>query len=150
MVDRYNNLAASTGLPPTQLSAVVGDLLSASPTPSVCEPQFYNFDIAAVGAGFHHFADAALATRRLAERLKPGGVLLIVDFLGGKKEDVPEDMRTTVRVGGFQEEEMKTSFEEAGLVQFGFSVMEEKVVMEMKGERKERTVFLARGRKPAE
>lgn len=148
MVARFDSLAASAGLPPSRLCAVVGDLLCTPPTPSVSAPPFFGFDVAAVCVGFHHFADAALATRRLAERLKPGGVLLIVDFLGTRKEDVPEEMRKTVRVGGFEEEEMKELFEGAGLLEFGFSLLEEKVVMEMKGERKERTVFMARGRKP--
>jgi Methylase involved in ubiquinone/menaquinone biosynthesis len=44
-------------------------------------PEFFNFDIVAVGLGFHHFDDPALAARRLAERLKDGGVLTILDFL---------------------------------------------------------------------
>lgn len=42
---------------------------------------FQLFDIAVVGLGFHHFDDPALAAKRLVERLRPGGVLLILDFL---------------------------------------------------------------------
>jgi len=34
-----------------------------------------------VGLGFHHFENPGLAAKRLAERLKVGGVLFIVDFL---------------------------------------------------------------------
>ena len=51
-------------------------------------PEFFNFDIVAVGLGFHHFDDPALAARRLAERLKDGGVLTILDFLPHGKLDV--------------------------------------------------------------
>lgn len=50
---------------------------------------FHLFDIAVVGLGFHHFDDPALAAQRLVERLRPGGVLLILDFLPhGKVADV--------------------------------------------------------------
>lgn len=50
---------------------------------------FQLFDIAVVGLGFHHFDDPALAAKRLVERLRPGGVLLILDFLPhGKVADV--------------------------------------------------------------
>jgi SAM-dependent methyltransferase len=51
-------------------------------------PEFSNFDVAAVGLGFHHFDDPTLAARRLAERLKTGGVLMILDFLPHDKPDV--------------------------------------------------------------
>lgn len=44
-------------------------------------PEFHDFDFAGVGLGFHHFDDPSLASRRLAERLRPGGVLFIMDFL---------------------------------------------------------------------
>jgi len=51
-------------------------------------PEFFNFDVVAVGLGFHHFDDPALAARRLAERLKHGGVLTILDFLPHGKLNV--------------------------------------------------------------
>lgn len=43
--------------------------------------KFSGFDLAVVGLGFHHFDEPDLAAKRLAARLKPGGVLLIIDFL---------------------------------------------------------------------
>lgn len=49
---------------------------------------FFGFDLAVVGLGFHHFDDPNLAARRLAARLKPGGVLVILDFLPHAKPDV--------------------------------------------------------------
>lgn len=42
---------------------------------------FWGFDVVAVGVGMHHFDDAALAVRRLVERLRVGGVLVVVDFV---------------------------------------------------------------------
>lgn len=63
--------------------AVVGDLASATDAdPAVLSgPEFLNFDLVVVGGGFHHFEDPALAAARLAQRLRPGGVLLIWDFM---------------------------------------------------------------------
>ena len=59
------------------------------PSPAeFASPEFFNFDVAAVGLGFHHFDDPALAARRLAERLKTGGVLVILDFLPHDRPDV--------------------------------------------------------------
>lgn len=45
------------------------------------DAKFFDFDLAVVGLGFHHFDDPALAARRLVARLRPGGVLMIIDFL---------------------------------------------------------------------
>lgn len=61
------------------------------PSPSAfASPDFFGFDVAAVGLGFHHFDDPALAARRLAERLRTGGVLVILDFLPHEKPDVSQ------------------------------------------------------------
>lgn len=54
---------------------------------ALAAPNFFNFDIAAVGLGFHHFDDPALAAQRLVKRLNPGGVLLVLDFLTHDKLD---------------------------------------------------------------
>lgn len=63
--------------------AVQGNLLdTADADPHALRgPRFADFDIAAVGLGFHHFDDPDLAARRLVARLRPGGVLFITDFL---------------------------------------------------------------------
>jgi SAM-dependent methyltransferase len=59
------------------------------PSPrAFASPEFSGFDVAAVGLGFHHFDDPALAARRLGERLKTGGVLMIIDFFAHDKPDV--------------------------------------------------------------
>lgn len=50
--------------------------------------EFWGFDVAAVGLGFHHFDDPGLAAARLAARLRPGGVLVILDFLPHGEIDV--------------------------------------------------------------
>jgi SAM-dependent methyltransferase len=99
MVSSYNSRAAealqslqstpgtdSQSLP--TLTATVGDLFCTPPDPSLASPEFFNFDIAVSSFAFHHFADPVLSAERLAERLRPGGVLLIADFLTGGEEIV--------------------------------------------------------------
>ncbi|EOA90913.1 uncharacterized protein SETTUDRAFT_101730 [Exserohilum turcica Et28A] len=85
MVSTYNQRARDVGLAPDTVSAVVGNLFDkadASPA-SLSGPEFWNFDLATVGFGFHHFEDVVFAASQLRERLRPGGVLLISDFLEG-------------------------------------------------------------------
>jgi hypothetical protein len=83
MAAEYNTLASNQGLAPSEMRASVGNLLDpadASPA-AFCGEEWFGFDLAAVGFGFHHFEDPVLAASRLAERLETGGVLLIIDFL---------------------------------------------------------------------
>lgn len=65
------------------MAAAVGNLLDpADPSPAdFASEEWFNFDLAVVGLGFHHFEDPTLAATRLAERLRPGGVLMIIDFM---------------------------------------------------------------------
>jgi len=90
MVAAYNARASNQGLAEDEMHAYHGNLCAPDdPSPSAfTEPRFFNFDIAAVGLGFHHFDDPALAAKRLVERLRPGGVLLVLDFLPHGKMDV--------------------------------------------------------------
>ncbi|KFY65260.1 hypothetical protein V496_02684 [Pseudogymnoascus sp. VKM F-4515 (FW-2607)] len=83
MVAAYNTTASNQGLEEEEVHAFVGNLID----PSIERPEafegaeFWDFDLAVVGLGFHHFGDVGLAARRLGERLKSGGVLVIMDFL---------------------------------------------------------------------
>ncbi|KAJ4319668.1 hypothetical protein N0V94_003811 [Neodidymelliopsis sp. IMI 364377] len=85
MISTYKTRALNASLPPTTVDAVVGDLFDkADPTPpSLAGSEWWNFDLATVGFGFHHFEDVVYAAEQLKERLRPGGVLVINDFLEG-------------------------------------------------------------------
>ncbi|KAH6841627.1 S-adenosyl-L-methionine-dependent methyltransferase [Alternaria alternata] len=85
MVSTYNTRARDAGLPEDVVSAVVGDLfVKSDPQPqSLAGQEFWNFDLATVGFGFHHFEDVVFAASQLKDRLRPGGVLVINDFLEG-------------------------------------------------------------------
>lgn len=139
--------------------AVVGNLLdSKEPSPShLAASEYFDFDLVVVGLGFHHFADIPLATSRLVERLRPGGVFLILDFVTHAMDENPKSIkdtyghgeadlpaRHTVAHAGFSEAELKECFEGAGLTDFGIVRMDEDVWL--KGQWKRRP-FLARGRK---
>ncbi|KAJ0296164.1 hypothetical protein COL516b_011916 [Colletotrichum fioriniae] len=76
--------------------------------------RFRDFDVAGVGLGFHHFEDPELSARRLVERLRPGGVFIILDFLPHEKMDHALPAAHTVMHHGFSEERMRAIFEQAG------------------------------------
>ncbi|KIW71418.1 hypothetical protein, variant 2 [Phialophora macrospora] len=125
--------------------AVVGNLLDPKdPSPDgLASPEFFNFDLVVVGLGFHHFPDIALTTSRLVERLKPGGVFLILDFVTHAMDEQHSASHTVAHLG-FSEEELKKYFEGAGLTEFQLVRMDEEVLLRWESRRR---VFLAKGRK---
>ena len=123
-------------------SAVVGNFLSEPATPAVEE--YRDYDVAAVGLGFHHFHDSALVLGRLAERVRAGGLVVILDWLpsGGRKDegrqgqghdhgrhgdgngDDMQGMKHTIAHNGFDREMMGELYERVGLVDFDFVTMD--------------------------
>lgn len=85
MVSTYIERARAANLSEATVNAVVGDLFDKSnpSPPELSGPGWQNFDLATVGFGFHHFGDVVHSARQLKERLRPGGVLVINDFLEG-------------------------------------------------------------------
>jgi SAM-dependent methyltransferase len=92
MVSEYNTRMTSAGLSPA-FQATHGDLFDkADPNPKdFSGPEFHDFDIATVGFGFHHFEDVVHSARQLKFRLRPGGVLVINDFLEGGDMQADEE-----------------------------------------------------------
>ncbi|KAI1080491.1 S-adenosyl-L-methionine-dependent methyltransferase [Whalleya microplaca] len=115
MVATYNARAENQGLSPSEMHAYTGDLASPTPPTSLSGPEFFDFDLAAVAGGLHHFADPQLAAARLVERLRPGGVLLVWDFLPhGAWTGQQHKAASTVVSHGFSEERIREIFETAG------------------------------------
>lgn len=85
MVATYKSRTSTAGISKETVDAVVGDLFDKSnPKPEeLSGKEWWDFDIAAVGFGFHHFEDVVHAAKQLKERLRPGGALVINDFLEG-------------------------------------------------------------------
>ena len=123
--------------------AYVGDLCGETVSEDL--DRFTNFDLAAVGLGFHHFEDLPRITGRLVGRLKPGGVLMIIDFFNHDKEDMAGHAAAkTVSHHGFSEDQMKTLFGDAGLRDVKVIPFEEEVLL--RGTAKRRA-FMACGTK---
>ncbi|KAL2180715.1 methyltransferase-like protein [Thermothelomyces heterothallicus CBS 202.75] len=151
MVAAYNTRAENQGLTPSEMHAYQGNLcVPEDPNPpAFASPEFTNFDVAAVGLGFHHFDDPVLAARRLAERLKTGGVLMILDFLPHEKLDASHPATQTITHHGFTEEHIRRIYEEAGVGK-DFALQEVAAVFHFSkenGEEMKRKIFIARGTK---
>ncbi|KAF4971292.1 hypothetical protein FZEAL_9889 [Fusarium zealandicum] len=118
MVGAYNAQAQSQA---SSRRAYQGNLFDpADPSPeALSDAKFSNFDVAGVGLAFHHFDDCQLAAKRLAERLKSGGVLFIVDF--ATHETSPENAAGRgITHHGFYKEQIQGFFENAGLGDFAY------------------------------
>lgn len=151
MVQRYNDIAASGLLAPGIPShAVVGNLMlpDSEIDASLRTPDMYGFDLVAVGLGFHHFADAAGSIVKLAERLKPGGVVLIIDLCDEGDFEFNAEAHSAIVAHGFSEEAMRKVFEAAGLTEVRYRVMPEPLEMRFKDKPSLKNAFLCRASKP--
>ncbi|KAK0655209.1 S-adenosyl-L-methionine-dependent methyltransferase [Cercophora newfieldiana] len=151
MVATYNTRAENQGLSESEMRAYQGNLTAPDdPSPAAfSSPNFFNFDIAAVGLGFHHFDNPALAAQRLVERLRPGGVLFVLDFLPHEKMHSSHAASHTVTHHGFSREAIQKIFEDAGAGK-DFALQDVAVVFNRAtetGHEMRRQLFLARGTK---
>lgn len=153
ILDDSRHLIHFQGLTLDKRAAYLGNLFSPDdPSPAAfASPNFFNFDLAGVGLGFHHIDDCVLAAKRLSERLKPGGSLFIVDFVS----HAPLDHGATslgIRHHGFSEDQIRAIFDEAGVGNnFKFETMDEDISFDHAhgGNHMVRRVFFARGDKTA-
>ncbi|KAF7370550.1 Methyltransf-11 domain-containing protein [Mycena sanguinolenta] len=99
------------------------------------------FDVIACSAAYHHFESINDMTRTLCFFLKPGGCLLVADFMK-TSEPVPEDVPHD---GGFTEEQIQHAFLRAGLQEI---TIDQFTKARFHGKRVQ--LFLAKGTKPAE
>lgn len=93
MVTTYNTRAREAGIPETCVYAASGDLFDKSdPTPAAFSgAEWQGFDLATVGFGFHHFEDVVFAAQQLKGRVRPGGAVVITDFVEGGDLKVDEN-----------------------------------------------------------
>ncbi|KAF2667649.1 S-adenosyl-L-methionine-dependent methyltransferase [Microthyrium microscopicum] len=146
MIKLYNERAAEEGW--GDALAVQGNLLSSGEEEAKVVVGDA-FDGAIVGFGFHHFEGWVECLRRLGERVKSGGVVGIVDLVlkSDALDHMDEHQKKHMHVSGFTHDQMRMYMAEAGLVDFEMVVLKEPIVMPIRGERTEREVFFARGRK---
>ncbi|KAK6331932.1 hypothetical protein TWF718_002469 [Orbilia javanica] len=83
-VTEYNRRSLGSSYPPTLIRAEEADLFLADPSSIPAkfnEEEYKNFDYAICSAALHHVDDPALGVERLAERVKVGGRIVIIEFL---------------------------------------------------------------------
>jgi len=151
MVATYNTSAQNQGLSKDEMFAVEANLTSENnPNPQeLSGDEFFNFDLAGVCLGFHHFDNPELAAKRLADRLRIGGVLVIIDFYPHGSPPGSHQSAHTVKHHGFSEQTMKEIFTVAGVAKnFRMEKLGSGIVFHHHDQTMKRDVFLARGEKP--
>lgn len=167
MVEKYNEAARKQGLSEQQMQAVRGDLLvpEAEIPQALKEADFYDFNVIVISMALHHVEDPQLMTVKLVERLKDGGSLLVIDWAPASKapevhghndeKDEPDEVgyqqdlqgaMQTMKRSGFDEEEMKKFFEDAGCTESEYVLHPElsKLPARFGGAKQ---LFFARGKK---
>ncbi|KAI9839071.1 MAG: hypothetical protein M1837_002248 [Sclerophora amabilis] len=167
MVKLYNDAARTHGLSTAQMHAIEGDImapLADARDPAIGGPEYRDFDVAVICAGLHHIDKPDVAIKRLVDRLKKGGVLVIIDWTlgdadthqdaleGGAKgcghahQDAPHAAAHTVAFAGFNREQMARMLTEAGCSESDYIELDERSTIpdEIGGSGQ---IFFARGRK---
>ncbi|KAF5860185.1 hypothetical protein ETB97_001890 [Aspergillus alliaceus] len=155
MVDEYNSNAREAGFADKMVGRK-GDLLVESVSDDLSGPDYSDFDVVFVSMALHHFEKPDLAMKRLGERLKKGGVCLIIDILPhGKHDHNAHEMHNefaetthTIKTHGFTLEDMHKLYEAAGVaMKFDFQVIDEPLEFERDGKKFSKTIFIARGQR---
>lgn len=152
MVAAYNQRVKEAGISSEKMSAKVGDLLAENVSEDLQGPEYHNLDIVIVSMALHHFPDPQLAMKRLADRLRAGGILWIIEMLEEPhseqehKRVSPETVQT-VHKHGFGVDEMKGLFLGAGFGGTEVKLLDRKFEMTLHGHDLEKTIIFARGSK---
>lgn len=59
--------------------AIQGDLND--PHHTLNEPSWHNFDVAIISMALHHVPDPTALLSRLRQRVRPGGIIVVIDWL---------------------------------------------------------------------
>lgn len=151
MVEEYNNKAERTGYS-DKMSAQTGDILAESASTELSGPEFFNFDVLLVSMALHHFDDPGRTLKCLGERLKKGGVCVIVDIVpeadGSHQHFGHDETADTVKTHGFTLEQMKGLFADAGMaVEFGYQVVQEPLIFNKNRKLIPKTIFVAKAQR---
>ncbi|KAF8126592.1 S-adenosyl-L-methionine-dependent methyltransferase [Boletus edulis] len=121
MVDQYNKIVSDHGIPPEEMRAIC-----VTPREKTLEGlQDMTFDVIVCSVAYHHLSNIEEVTDTLATYLNPGGSLLVVDILHEESthEMFPEEYHHIVaHKGGFTEQEIRSTFEKAGLKDITFEI----------------------------
>lgn len=76
----YNEIARKSGIPAEQMLAVQGTIPSTEMDTVLAKEDFSDFDLIAISMALHHIDDRVGVLSGLCERLRSGGVLVVVDL----------------------------------------------------------------------
>ncbi|RFU82188.1 methyltransferase type 11 [Trichoderma arundinaceum] len=79
-VASYNEMARQTGVPIEQMFAIQGTIPPPSTNTVLATDEFFDFDLIAISMALHHIDDPVGVLSGLYERLRSGGVLVVVDL----------------------------------------------------------------------
>ena len=80
MVNEYNAVASKLNFSSEKMHAVHGDLIRPDVDPALLSDNLSNFDLVAICMALHHLENPAYAIKKLVERLRTGGILLVIDW----------------------------------------------------------------------
>ena len=150
MVNEYNKNAEKTGFS-HKMAAWKGDLFADTASTELPGPEFFDFDVVLVSMALHHFDDPSKALKCLGDRLKKGGVCVIVDLVPEHSDmmhGISSEVAETVKTHGFSLGQMNELFTDAGLTaDFGYQVVDEPLVFHKEGKKIQKTIFVAKAQR---
>ncbi|CZS84663.1 unnamed protein product [Fusarium graminearum] len=155
MAEQYNKMALKAGYTPAKMHALQGDIIEPelTPCPELNTPAFFNFDLIVMCMALHHIEDPEDMILQLSKRLRPGGLLLIIDWVSHLDSTTQEGenwkmdfSKLSVNRMGFEEDEVKNAYDKAGLEDWSWkwTSTPSQVPREIGGKQQ---LFFARGRK---
>ena len=157
IVSQYNQMAQKEGFPSETMRAIQGDLLNpaATPSPELNSVEFFNFDVIVMCMALHHVENYTDMIQKLADRLRPGGALVIIDWVAISESGCPvaaqamELSNHTMTRMGFEEIDVKEAYGKAGLEGWSWKWCSKRSIVpdEIGGEQQ---LFFARGHKPSD
>ncbi|KAL3491569.1 S-adenosyl-L-methionine-dependent methyltransferase [Aspergillus germanicus] len=151
MIEEFNKNVHEAGRSDT-MTGIKANLLADSAPAEVSGPEYFDFDIVVVSMALHHFEHPGKALKCLGERLKNGGVMMIMDLIPEQHHDhglhQMGEVVHTISKHGFSAEEMQKMYEDAGAGDgFKYQVIEERLEFTKDGNKFHKTIFVARGQK---
>lgn len=111
--------------------AIQGDLND--PQDSLTQPEWFDFDAAIISMALHHVQDPASLLKRLRQRVKHSGSLVVIDWLQQSGHDTPANTgMTRLSEGpkiwpGFSINDIKSHFNAAGCTDVDVVVFSEPI-----------------------
>ncbi|KAL8688422.1 MAG: hypothetical protein Q9218_005662 [Villophora microphyllina] len=174
MVKAYNDIAERANVPVDQMHAVEGDILV--PTPknpgegdALAGKAWFGFDMAVMSMALHHVDSPEDAVKHLVNRLKDGGMVLLIDWVldsvkfptvghSGHEQagqprwhdhasNVAPGSEHTITRAGFGNDEMLEMLSKAGCHDVGFIEFEEPTRLGDGEQAVMQRLFLAKGKR---